>query len=76
MDEALSLEDYIVFQKKYFEETGKHLDETKYTWLATKSGARLVYSHWHPDDRKLSVYARDLGYQDDRLGVRPSRCFF
>ena len=76
MDEALSLEDYIVFQKKYFEETGKHLDETKYTWLATKSGARLVCSHWHPGDHKLPVDANDLELRHGILGVRPSRCFF
>jgi hypothetical protein len=76
MDEALSLEDYIVFQKKYFEETGKHLDEVGATWLSTKSGARLVLSCWHPDAHKLRVSAPDLTYRFDNLGVRPSRCFF
>ena len=76
MDQALTLEDYLVFQRKYFEETGKHLDENGWTWLATKSGARLVYSDWYPDSRKLYVAAADLESQNDRLGVRPSRCFF
>ena len=76
MDEALSLEDYLVFQKKYFEETGKHLDEDGWTWLATKSGARLVFSYWYPADHKLLVNASDLGHRLGHLGVRPSRCFF
>ena len=76
LGQTLTLEDYIIFQRKYFEETGKHLDEDGWTWLATKSGARLVFSDWHPAHHKLYVYAFDLGYQGDDLGVRPSRCFF
>jgi hypothetical protein len=76
LDQVLTLEDYIVFQKKYFEETGKHLDEDGWTWLATKSGARLVSSARNPGDHKLYVNARDLENQSDTLGVRPSRCFF
>jgi len=76
MDQALTLEDYLIFAKKYFEETGKHLDEDGWTWLTTKSGARLVYSHWAPDSHRLYVYAGDLGFQFGHLGVRPSRCFF
>ena len=76
MGETLSLEDYIVFQRKYFEETGKHLDEDGWTWLATKSGARLVCSNWYPSNHQLYVFASDLTYQFDCLGVRPARCFF
>ena len=75
LDLALTLEDYLIFQRKYFEETGKHLDADGWTWLATKSGARLVYSAWSPDYRELDVDAHDLDYQAGRLGVRPSRCF-
>ena len=76
MDQALTLEDYLVFQRKYFEETGKHLDEDGWTWLATKAGARLVSSLWDPGLHRLYVNALDLDYQYDTLGVRPSRCFF
>jgi len=76
LDEALTLEDYLVFQKKYFEETGNHLDEDGWTWLATKSGARLVNSSWHPGARRLHVHAADLAHRIGDLGVRPSRCFF
>lgn len=76
LDQTLTLEDYIIFQRKYFEETGKHLDEKKYVWLATKAGARLVYSHWSPGDHRLRADAGGLVGRDDTLGVRPSRCFF
>ena len=76
LDQALSLEDYIVFQRKFFEETGKHLDNDGWTWLSTKSGARLVYSRWSPGAHKLAVHAYDLGDRFEALGVRPARCFF
>jgi hypothetical protein len=76
LDQALTLEDYIIFQRKYFEETGKHLDEDGWTWLATKSGARLVSSSWSPGNHRLSVNASGLDDRNGALGVRPSRCFF
>ena len=76
LDQALSLEDYIIFQRKYFEETGKHLDEDGWTWLSSKAGARLVYSDWIPGNHRLRVSANILGFRDGSLWVRPSRCFF
>ena len=76
LDEALTLEDYLFFQKKYFEETDQHLDEIGWTWLTTKSGARLVVSDWNPGHHRLSVGAYDLEDRDGDLGVRLSRCFF
>jgi hypothetical protein len=75
-----TLEDAIILERKYFEDTGKHLSD--YTtnsaqWLpGSKAGARLVYSRWDPGDPQLNVVARDLEGQHDRRGVRPSRCFF
>ena len=75
-----TLEDAIILERKYFEDTNKHL--SSYTtnsaqWLpGTGSGARLVYSYWRPDDRRLNVSAIDLESQRDNLGVRPSRSFF
>jgi len=75
LDQTLTLEDYLVFQKKYFEETGKHLDEDGWTWLATESGARLVDSGWNPGDGKLYVAAHDLDSRYTNLGARPSRSF-
>ena len=76
LENTLSLQEYLIFQKKYFEETGKHLDEESWTWLATKAGARLVYSCWNPGDGELSVGAGDLDGQATGLGARPSRSFF
>jgi DNA polymerase III delta prime subunit len=76
MDQILTLEDYLVFQKKYFDGTGKHLDEDGWTWLATKSGSRLVFSYWFPGYVELYVGACDLGFQNGALGARPSRSFF
>lgn len=76
MDKTLTLEDYLVFQRKYFGETGKHLDENGWTWLATKSGARLVHAYWNPDGEQVYVNAVDLGDQGGSLGARPSRSFF
>ena len=75
IDQDLTLEDYLIFQRYYFETTGKHLDEVGWTWLATKSGARLVGSCWDPDAHRLNVDANDLVHQRGSLGVRPSRCF-
>ncbi|MBP6911928.1 MAG: AAA family ATPase [Candidatus Pacebacteria bacterium] len=74
--EILTLEDYLVFQRKYFKETGKHLDEDGWTWLATKSGARLVTANWDPSASRVGVFASGLGYQDESFGARPSRSFF
>ncbi len=76
IDQTPTLEDYLVFQRKYFEETGKHLDEESWTWLSTKSGARLVISRWDPGDGRLHVGARDLDFRNGDLGARPSRSFF
>ncbi len=75
-----TLEDAIILERKYFEETKKHLsdwNQKSAQWLpGSKAGARLVYSDWDPDSHELFVRAFDLEYQDERLGVRPSRCFF
>jgi len=73
---VLTLEDYLVFQRKYFEETEKHLDADGYTWLATESGARLVDAFWYPGFERVIVDANGLGNQYGNLGARPSRSFF
>ena len=54
LKETPTLEDYLIFQRKYFEDTQKHLDEKGWTWLATKSGARLVSSGWDPGSGVLT----------------------
>ena len=75
-DQILTLEDYLIFQKKYFKETGEHLDADGWTWLATESGARLVGAGWGPSDSQVDVRADGLGYQSEDLGARPSLSFF
>jgi len=76
LDHILTLEDYLVFQRKYFGDTRKHLDEEGWTCLATKSGSRLVSAAWNPAAGKLEVGASDLDSQYADLGARPSRSFF
>lgn len=76
LDETLSLEDYLVFQRKFFKETTKHLDEVGATWLSTKSGARLVDADWDPSASQVDVNARGLDDQFENRGARPSRSFF
>jgi len=76
LNEVLSLEDYLVFQRMYYEKTGKHLDVDAWTWLATTSGARLVDSGWRSTVRGLYVFADGLLDRYGILGARPSRCFF
>jgi len=75
-----TLEDFLVLERKYFEDTGKHLSDWNKKsahWLpGTKSGARLVYAGWFPSVGELSVDANDLDSLYEDLGVRPSRSFF
>ncbi|HUD08873.1 MAG TPA: hypothetical protein VMQ48_02150, partial [Candidatus Saccharimonadales bacterium] len=75
--EGLSLEEYEIFQRIYFEKNpGKHLDEKGWTWLPkSRSGSRVVRSSWSPDDRRLDVDADDPGSALDALGLRLSRSF-
>jgi len=75
-----TLEDFLILERKYFEDTGKHLSDWNNKnahWLpGTKAGARLVRSSWDSGRDGLYVGASDLDYRDDGLGVRPSRSFF
>lgn len=71
--QTLSQEEYLIFSKKYFEETGKHLDEIGSTWLSTKSGSRLVDSYWDGGGR--GVGADGFSGQAVRLGFRSSRSY-
>ncbi len=75
-----TIEDALVLERKYFEETGKHLSDwtTKSAqWLpGSKSGSRLVNANWNPGAGRLEVNAHALDYQFADLGARPSRSFF
>jgi hypothetical protein len=71
--QTLSQEEYLIFSKKYFEETGKHLDEIGSTWLATKSGSLLVNSNW--TGGKRFVYAHVFADRHLHPGFRSSRSY-
>jgi hypothetical protein len=78
-DEHMTLPDFIIMERKVFEESGIHISDWNKKsgqWLNTMAGARLVSSNWGPDGRRLHVLASDLEDQDGDRGVRPSRCFF
>ena len=75
--EGLSLNEYLIFQRQYFEKTNKHLDSNGWTWLPkTRSGSRFVDSvWWNPVDDRLDVVASDAGNSYGYLGCRLSRSF-
>jgi len=75
--EGFSLNEYLIFQRQYFEKTNKHLDSNGWTWLPkTRSGSRFVGSAWIPDDDdRLNVHANDAGVSNGGLGCRLSRSF-
>ena len=74
--DSLSLEEYEIFQRMYFEKNRKHLDESGWTWLMkSRSGSRVVGSRWRPGDRRLDVSAGDPDDSRDYLGLRLSRSF-
>jgi len=48
-DEHMTLVDFIIMERKVFEESGTHISDYKKQsgqWLNTRAGARLVYSYW------------------------------
>jgi len=81
--EGLSMEEYLVFQRIYFEETGKHLDEIGWTWLLKSrlkasglpAGSRVADAGWSPYDRQLFACANYPEDRYDDLGGRLSRSF-
>ena len=74
--DSLSLEEYEIFQRMYFEKNRKHLDESGWTWLMkSRSGSRVVSSCWDPDARRLAVAALVPDSSRGSLGLRLSRSF-
>lgn len=71
-----SLEEYLIFQRKYFEKNKKHLDEWGWTWLSgSLSGSRVVLSSWCPDDRQINIHAYSPGDSSGISGIRLFRSF-
>lgn len=77
-EEGMTIEEYFVFQRAYFEETGEHLDGGEgVTWLpGSRVGSQVVHACFLPGVARVSVGADDPDGADPRVGCRPSRCFF
>ena len=74
--EGLFLEEYLLHQRLYFDQTGKHLDEQGWTWLLKSlSGSRVVGVRWDLAYRELLVGADGPGAVGGDLGGRFSRSF-
>ena len=74
--EGLSLREYEIFQRIFFEKHKKHLDVEGWTWLPKSfSGSRVVAVFWYPFVRQFGVHALDPSDRDDDLCLRLSRSF-
>ena len=73
---GLSVAEYEIFQRVYFEEKAKHLNQEDWSWLmGSFSGSRVAGAGWDPGDGQVILSVGDPGDQNDDLGVRPSRSF-
>lgn len=78
--EGLSMEEYLVFQRIYFEKNQEHLDEEGWARLL-KSRLKatpvsfVACASWSPGYRQLSAGAVGVDLRDDYLGCRLSRSF-
>ena len=74
--EKLTLAEYLIFQRQYFEEFDKHPDADGWTWLpGSKSGTRVPGASWDPGGGQLYVHAAGADYSNSNLGGRLSRSF-
>lgn len=75
--EGLALVEYLIFQRQYFEDTGRHLDKNLWTWLlSTYSSRSLVAIAWQGDNNRLCLDGGNFHHHGELLGCRPSRSFF
>jgi hypothetical protein len=55
--EGLSLNEYLIIQRQYFENTGGHLDEMGWTWLPkSHSASHVVFVGWKSDKLCVNVH--------------------
>ncbi len=76
--EGVSLEEYQLQQRMYFDKIGEHPDTKAGSYarlLKSFSVSRVVDACWDPGGRQLSVDALDPGVADGALGLRLSRSF-
>ncbi|OGF34138.1 hypothetical protein A2482_00015 [Candidatus Falkowbacteria bacterium RIFOXYC2_FULL_48_21] len=70
--------EYLIFQRVYYKETGKHLDVKLYTWFAASSrprSGRVPCGDWDPGDQRLHFHSNDPDYQNDFRGCRLAGSF-
>lgn len=73
---TLSLEDYLIFSKKYFESTEQHLDETKGIWTSNSTDTSLsINVNWDRISHSLLLTACSPSIHNFSIGARPSRSF-
>src|SRR3989339_1484429 len=70
--------EHLIFQRRYFEETNKHLDETRWTWLAAsrrpRSG-RVPDGYWNAGFERLSFFSHTTDDRRDGRGCRLAGSF-
>jgi len=79
--EDLCLSEYLVYQRRYFEEEQQHLDPKGWTWCPGSTvpnpagGVRFVNANWYPDDGQVVVDAVGPSFRHSLLAARSSRVF-
>jgi len=75
---GLTEAEYLIFQRVYFQETGKHLDEQLWTWLAAsrrpRSG-RVPVGYWSTDHERLNFRSCTADHRHDLQGCRLAGSF-
>ncbi|MBP9863906.1 hypothetical protein KBC54_00455 [Patescibacteria group bacterium] len=74
---GLTLADFLIEERKHFEETGKHLVDltnNEWTWLLSSRDAasRVLGADWDPDGHRVAVYSDPSGNRNPDLGARSS----
>ena len=69
---GITLEERLIYEIKFFKETGKHLDIQNITLCAGSrfDAGDVPYVYWSPNDGKLSVYWCNPGNRYDYLCAR------
>jgi MoxR-like ATPase len=77
-EEGMTIEEYFIFQRAYFKETGNHLDGGDgVTWLpGSRVGSEVVHACFVPVTGRVFVDALDPDYSSSFIGCRLSRCFY
>jgi hypothetical protein len=75
--EGLGADVYLVKQRKHFKETGKHLDEKKWTWLpeVEATSGHVSCCRWSSDDGWFRFYAGPSTGSGSDLGCRLAGSF-